>query len=229
MHYALDLWFQKKWRSHGVSGDTIIVRYADDFVVGFQYKQDAEQFLKAAKARFRRFELDLNPDKTRLIEFGRFARERRQKRGEGRPESFDFLGFTHYCTRSRDGKFLLGRKPIAKRMTRTLKRLKEALRRRMHDSVKATAKWLGKVLNGWLNYYAVPTSHRFLERFEKRLKRLWLSMLRRRSQRARFDWTRLANLTAAYWPKLEIRHPWPDVRFAVSANASVTQGRSRMP
>ena len=139
-------------------------------MVVFQYKQDAEQFLKAAKARFRRFELAPNSDKTRLIEFGRFARERRQKRGQGIPESVDFLGFTHHCTRSRDGKFLLGRKPIAKRMTRTLKRLKEALGRRMHDSVKVTAKWLGKVLNGWLNYYAVPTSHRFLERFEKRLK-----------------------------------------------------------
>ena len=229
LHYVLDLWFQKKWRSHEVGGDTIIVRYADDFVVGFQYKQDAEHFLEAVKSRFRSFELDLNPDKTRLIEFGRFASERRRKRGQGRPETFDFLGFTHYCTRSRDGRFLLGRKPIAKRMTRTLKRLKEELRRRMHDDVETTAKWLGKVLDGWLQYFAVPTSHRFLDRFVTRLKRLWLRILRRRSQRDRFDWARLAKLTAAYWPKLEIRHPWPDVRFAVRATASTTQGRSRMP
>ena len=225
LHYVLDLWFQKKWRSREVRGDAIIVRYADDLVAGFQYKRDAERFLNAVKERFGGFDLELHPDKTRLIEFGWFAIERRRERGQGRPETFDFLGFTHYCMETRRGRFLLGRKPVAKRMSRTLKRIKEALRRRMHDSVKATAKWLGKVLNGWLHYYAVPTSRRFLERFAKRLKRLWLATLRRRSQRDRFDWTRLAQLTAAYWPKLEIRHPWPHVRFAVTC----TQGRSLVP
>ena len=205
------------------------MRYADDFVVGFQYKQDAENFLEAVKSRFRSFELDLNSDNAKLIEFARFAIDRRQKRGQGRPETLDFLGFTHYCTRSRDGRFLLGRKPIAKRMTRTQRRLKEELRRRTHDSVETTAKWLGKVLDGWLQYFAVPTSHRFLDRFVTCLKRLWLRILRRRSQRDRFDWTRLATLTAEHWPRLEIRHPWPVQRFAVSDMASATQGRSRMP
>ena len=229
LHYVLDLWFQKKWRSHGVSGDTIIVRYADDFVVGFQYERDAECFLNAVKERFGGFELELHPDKTRLIEFGRFAIQRRRERGLGRPETFGFLGFTHYCATTRRGHFKLGRKPVAKRMSRTLKRIKEALRRRMHDNVEETAKWLGKVVDGWLNYYAVPTSYRFLYRFLLRLKRLWLTILRRRSQKDHFKWASIARLTARHWPKLEIRHPWPDQRFAVSAIGGATQGRSRMP
>ena len=158
LHYVLDLWFQKKWRSHEVTGDAIIVRYADDFVAGFQHKRDAERFLDAAKDRFGRFGLDLHPDKTRLIEFGRYATQRRQERGQGRPETFDFLGFTHYCAVSRRGRFQLKRKPVAKRMSRTLKRIKAVLRRRMHHDVKTTAKWLGKVVDGWLNYFAVPTT-----------------------------------------------------------------------
>ena len=225
LHYVLDLWFQKKWRSHEVKGDTIIVRYADDFVVGFQYERDAERFLNAVKERFESFELEIHPDKTRLIEFGRFALRDRRQRGQGRPETFDFLGFTHYCTKTRRGRFQLGRKPVAKRMSRTLKRIKEVLRRRMHCESKATARWLGKVLNGWLNYFAVPNSYRYLHRFATRLKRLWLRTLRLRSQKDRSKWDDIARLVAAHWPRLEIRHPWPDQRFAVSS----TQGRSRMP
>ena len=158
LHYVLDLWFQQKWRARKATGDTIIVRYADDFVVGCQRKADAEQFLRDLKERLGDFALDLHPDKTRLIEFGRFALVDRRARGERRPETFDFLGFTHYCKKQRNGQFGLGRKPIAKRVTRTLKRLKERLRARMHDDVHETAQWLGKVVNGWLNYYAVPTS-----------------------------------------------------------------------
>ena len=161
LHYDFDLWFQK-WRSHEVKGDTIIVRYADDVVVGFQHQRYAENFLKAVEERLRGFELSLHPDKTRLIEFGRFATGRRRTRGLRRPETFDFLGFTHYCMETRGGNFQLGRKPVAKRMTRTLKRIKEALIRRRHHNVEATAKWLGKVVNVWLNYYAVPTSFPFL-------------------------------------------------------------------
>ena len=229
LHYVLDLWFQKKWRSHEVTGDAIIVRYADDCVAGFQHKRDAERFLDAAKDRFGRFGLDLHPDKIRLIEFGRYATQRRQERGQGRPETFDFLGFTHYCAVSRGGRFQLGRKPVAKRMSRTLKRIKTVLRRRMHHDVKTTAKWLGKVVNGWLNYLAVPTSFRYLYRFVLRLKHLWLRMLRRRSQRDRSGWARVAKLTATHWPKLTIRHPWPDQRLVVSAPRGATQGRSRMP
>ena len=225
LHYVLDLWFQKKWRSHEVKGDTIIVRYADDFVVGFQHKRDAERFLNTVKERFESFELDIHPDKTRLLEFGRSAIQSRRQRGQGSPETFDFLGFTHYCTENRRGRFQVGRKPAAKRMSRTLKRIKEALRRRMHCKSKATARWLGRVLDGWLNYYAVPTSYRYLHRFATRLKRLWLRTLRLRSQKDRSNWADIARLVVAHWPRLEIRHPWPDRRFAVSS----TQGRSWMP
>ena len=225
LHYVLDLWFQKKWRSHGVSGDTIIVRYADDFVVGFQHKWDAERFLDTVKERFERFDLALHPDKTRLIEFGRYATRDRRKRGQGRPETFDFLGLTHYCTETRRGNFMLGRKPVAERMRRTLKRIKEALRRRRHDPVEGTARWLGRVVDGWLNYYAVPTSLRFLHRFIRSLRWLWWRTLRRRSQKDRFDLAGVDKLSATYWPKLKIRHPWPDQRFAVNA----TRGRRRMP
>lgn len=222
LHYVLDLWFQKKWRSHGVSGETIIVRYADDFVVGFQNKWYAECFLNAVKERFGDFGLELHPGKTRLIEFGRFATSGRRQRGLGKPETFDFLGFTHYCTETRRGHFQLGRKPVAKRMSRTLKRIKEVLRRRMHDDVEDTAKWLGKVLDGWLNYYAVPTSSRYLCRFVDRLKRMWLSIVHRRSQKDRFTWASIDELKAQHWPKPKVRHPWPDQRFAVTRLASAT-------
>ena len=229
LHYVLDLWFQKKWRRREVSGETIIVRYADDFVVGFHYKRDAERFLDAVRQRFESFELALHPDKTRLVEFGRFALENRRQRGEGRPETFDFLGFTHYCTNTRKGHFQLGRKPVAKRISRTLKRIREALRRRMHANVEDTARWLGKVLGGWLNYYAVPGSFRHLDRFVQRLKRMWRTMLRRRSQKDRAKWSSIDRLAERYWPRVEIRHPWPDQRLAVSARHGATRGRSRMP
>ena len=138
LHYVLDLWFQKKWRTHEAKGDTLIVRYADDFVVGFQHKRDAERFLHDLKARLGSFELDLHPEKTRLIEFGRFAVMDRRQRGFGKPETFDFLGFTHYCAKDRKGRFRMGRKPIAKRMIRTLKRIKKELRRRMRQGVEET-------------------------------------------------------------------------------------------
>ena len=224
LHYVLDLWFQKKWRAHEVKGDTIIVRYADDFVVGFQHKQDAERFPHDLKERLGRFELELHPDKTRLIEFGRFAIKDRRQRGLGKPETFDFPGFTHYCAKDRKGRFQLGRKPVSRRMTRTLKRIKEELRRRMHNDVDQTARWLGRVLDGWLNYFAVPTSYRYLGRFVQRLKVLWLRTLRRRSQKDRYSGNRMERRTAKYWPTLEIRHPWPSQRFAVNS----TQGRSRV-
>ena len=229
LHYVLDLWFHKKWRSREVNGETIIVRYADDFVAGFQHKRDAERFLDAVKERFGTFDLELHPDKTRLIEFGRFAHRDRRQRGQGRPETFDFLGFTHYCTKSRRGYFLLGRKPVSKRMARTLKRIKEELRRRMHCDVVDTARWLGKVVDGWLNYFAVPTSTLYLRRFVERLKRLWLKVLRRRSQKDRFSLDQIKILVEKHWPRPLIRHPWPDQRLAVSVSHGGTRGRSRMP
>ena len=187
LHYVLDLWFHRKWRSREVNGESIIVRYADDFVAGFQHERDAKRFLDAVKERFGSFDLELHTDKTRLIEFGRFACERRRRRWQGRPETFDFLGFTHYCMETRRGRFQLGRKPVAKRMSRTLKRIKQALRWRMHGDVIATARWLGKVVEGWLNYFAVPTSSPYMRRFVQRLKRLWLKTLRRRSQKDRYS------------------------------------------
>ena len=163
------------------------------------------------------FALELHPDKTRLIEFGRFAMANRRARGERRPETFDFLGFTHYCRKTRNGGFGLGRKPIAKRVTRTLKRLKERLRMRMHEDVHETAQWLGKVVNGWLNYYAVPTSSRALGGFVRRLECIWLKTLRRRSQRTPTTIADVARrLAALYWPPVRVRHPWPTVRFAVN-------------
>ena len=158
LHYALDLWYAKKWRPQETEGDAIIVRYADDFVTGFQHRNDAERFLQDLRARLAEFGLELHPEKTRLLEFGRFAAESRRRNGQSKPETFDFLGFTHYCGSTRAGRFKLGRKPIAKRMRRKLQALKETLRKRMHADKYAVGRWLGQVLRGWLNYYAVPHS-----------------------------------------------------------------------
>ena len=216
LHFVLDLWFQRKWRARIARGETIIVRYADDFVVGFQYKRDAERFLCDLKDRLADFSLDLHPEKTRLIEFGRFAMADRRARGDRRPETFDFLGFTHYCRTTRKGHFGLGRKPIRKRVNRTLKRIEAELRRRMHDNVYEVAIWLGRVVGGWLRYYAVPTSFRSLKMFGFRLKRLWMRVLRRRSQKDCFNWGKVELLAAVFWPPLRIAHPWPDRRFAVN-------------
>ncbi len=216
LHYVLDLWVAKKWRPQEARGEMYIVRYADDYVAGFELRGDAQRFLRALKARFSRFGLELHPEKTRLIEFGRFAEKDRRARGERRPETFDFLGFTHYCRRTRKGRFGLGRKPERKRMSRTLKRIGMVLRKRMHDEVIPTGRWLGKVLRGWLHYYAVPTSFESLSSFVKRLQRIWYRILRERSQKDRFSWERLRSICAAYWPKLRIVHPWPQQRFAVN-------------
>ena len=215
LHYVLDLWFHKEWRARAARGNTIIVRYADDFVVGFQYQRDAERFLHDVKERMASFSLELHPDKTRLIEFGRFAQKNRRARGERRPETFDFLGFTHYCRTTRNGKFGLGRKPVGKRVDQTLRRIGAELRRRMHHNPYEVAKWLGKILNGWLRYYAVPTSSPSLRRFAFRLRRMWLRVLRRRSQTDRTKLDKLGRVAAAFWPPLQILHPWPEQRFAV--------------
>ena len=215
LHYVLDLWFQRRWRPNVPGGEAVIVRYADDFVVGFQSKEDAERFLEDLKERLAEFGLDVHPEKTRLVEFGRFAAANRERRGQGQPETFDFLGFTHYVTTTKSGRFRLGRKPIAKRMSRTLKRIREVLRKRWHHDRWEVGRWLGQVLNGWLNYYAVPGSSRWLRGFVRRLKRLWLAALRRRSQRDRFAWKKMERMTELLGPNVTIRHPWPDRRFAV--------------
>ena len=196
-------------------------------MVGFQYKREAAHFLRDLKERLKRFGLSLHTGKTRLIEFGRFASSNRKKQGKGRPETFDFLGFTHYCRTTRKGRFGLGRKPIAKRMARFLKRVKRQLLRRRHRDVHATGKWLGQVLNGWLNYYAVPTSFPYLARCHRRLCWLWCRVLRRRSQKDKTSWATVAELAEKYWPPLTIRHPWPDARFTVMRDGA-TRERSRM-
>ena len=189
---------------------------ATHLVVGCQRKADAEELLRDLKERLGQFALDLHPDKTRLIEFGRFALVDRLVRGERRPETFDFLGFTHYCKKKRNGRFGLGRKPIAKLVRRTLKRLKEKLRERMHEDVHETAQWLGKVVNGWLTYYAVPTSSPTLRGFARRLLWIWLHILRGRSQKDRTTIASITRLAAVYWPPVSIRHPWPTARFTVT-------------
>ena len=166
--------------------------------------------------RLTRFGLSLHQDKTRLVECGRFAVMNRHQRGVGKPETFDFLGFTHYCTTTRRGRFRLGRKPIAKRVNRTLARIDEVLRKRWHHDIWEVGKWLGRVCEGWLNYFAVPGSSRFIRAFLRRLQRRWMRALRRRSQRACFDWRRLERMTEILWPRASIRHPWPDQRFAVN-------------
>lgn len=215
LHYVLDLWFHRKWRRHVPGGEVRIVRYADDFVVGFQYRQEAERFLDDLKRRLAKFGLDLHPTKTRLVEFGRFAAADRKHRGQSRPETFDFLGFTHFVTTTRRGRFRLGRKPMAKRMGRTLQRIRGVLRKRLHHDIWDVGQWLGQVVNGWLHYFAVPGSSRWLRAFAHQVKRLWLAALRRRSNRHRFAWKRMERMTELLWPPVRIRHPWPDRRFAV--------------
>ena len=216
LHYVLDLWFDRKWRPNAAEGEAVIIRYADDVVVGFQHKRDAERYLRDLRARLAKFGLRLHPDKTRLVEFGRFAVANRRLRGAGKPETLDFLGLTHFCTTTRRGRFRLGRKPIAKRVNRTLARIDAALRKRWHHDIWEVGQWLGRVCNGWLNYYAVPGSMKFLRWFVRRMQRLWMRALRRRSQRDRFSWARLERMTTLLWPRVTMRHPWPDRRFAVN-------------
>lgn len=165
--------------------------------------------------RLAEFGLALHPTKTRLIEFGRFAVKDRKRRGLGKPETFDFLGMTHYCTVTRKGWFRLGRKPARKRVTRTIRRLWEALRKRWHVDKHENARWLGRVLRGWLSYYAVPGSFRYLNAFVYIVKRLFLRALRRRSQKDRTSWEAVDQLSKRYWPKVRILHPWPNQRLTV--------------
>ena len=216
LHYVLDLWVHKLWRNRYAGGDMIFVRYADDYTVGFQHKEDAERFLHDLTARLARFGLDLHPDKTQLIEFGRFAVANRAKRRQGKPDTFDFLGMTHYCARNRTGTFRVGRRPSRKRVRRTLRRIKESLHRRQHEDMRDTARWLGRVINGWLNYYAVPGTSYACSTFAYRVMRLFMRSLRRRSQKDRTAWPTVARLCRQYWPSLRTRHPWPAQRLTVS-------------
>jgi RNA-directed DNA polymerase len=215
LHYVLDLWAER-WRRHEATGDMIIVRYADDFIIGFEHESDARHFLDAMHARLREFSLALHPDKTRLIEFGRFAADRRAQRGLGKPETFDFLGFTFICGKSRRGKFLITRKSRRDRMRAKLKSIKEALRLRMHEPIPTQGKWLAQVVGGYFNYHAVPTNGPMLATFRFLVTELWRRTLRRRSQKDRMNWQRITRLVDRWLPPPRILHPWPELRFAVT-------------
>lgn len=213
LHYVFDLW-AKRWRKHQARGQVIFVRYADDIVVGFQYEADAKRFMADLRQRMEEFSLSLHPVKTRLIEFGRFAAERRSRRGLGKPETFNFLGFTHICGRSLQGAFLLLRKTRGDRMRLKLGAIKEELRRRWHDSIVQQGQWLGQVVRGYFNYHAVPTNAERLGDFRHHVLNLWRRALKRRSQRDRTTWTDMDRLAATFLPPARILHPWPDARFA---------------
>jgi len=198
-----------------------VVRFADDFIVGFQYLGDAKQFLSDLRERFAKFGLELHPDKTRLIEFGRFAASNRAAQGLGKPDTFDFLGFTHICGKGRKGSFWLRRITNSRRVRAKLKQVKDQLQRRRHLAVPEQGRWLASVVRGHLAYYAVPGNGRAINAFRVQIGRHWLRALRRRSQRYRLSWERMTRLIARWLPPVSVVHPYPEARFAVR-----TQGRS---
>ena len=213
LHYAFDMWIQQ-WRKHQATGDLVVVRYADDIVVGFENRTDAERFLSEWKERMQKFGLELHPDKTRLIEFGRHASENRKKRGEDKPETFHFMGFTHMCGQTRKtGRFIVKRKTIRKRLSAKLKELKEELRRRWHEPVAEVGKWLKSVVRGYFNYHAVPGNMDSLNSFRAQVIWRWYRAVRRRSQRDRMTWDRFWPLVDRWIPSAKIPHPHPNVRF----------------
>lgn len=213
LHYVLDQWADE-WRHKQARGDVIIVRYADDFIVGFQLERDAQAFLQALRARLREHRLELHPDKTRLIEFGRFALDRRTKRGEGKPETFNFLGFTHICVNTETG-FWVKRIPMKERVHAKLRKLKTALRRAMHRPVAVIGAWLRRVLKGLYAYYAVPGGLWQLSKMRRQLGYFWFKALRRRSQKRTLNWGRMGQLVEQWLPKPRIMHPLPATRFRV--------------
>jgi RNA-directed DNA polymerase len=213
LHYAYDLWVNQ-WRRKTAKGDMIVVRYADDAVLGFEHRAEAEAFLEELRERMRKFGLELHPDKTRLIEFGRYAKERRERRGEDRPETFDFLGFTHMCGKTRKGNwFTIRRQTVKKRMRRKLQAVKQELRKRWHKRVAENGEWLRSVVQGYFNYHAVPGNFAALRIFRREVARMWLAALRRRSQRDRHSWERFGQIVGRYLPVPQILHPHPGDRF----------------
>jgi RNA-directed DNA polymerase len=215
LHYVLDLWVQQ-WRKREAKGEVVIVRYADDFILGFQYREEAERFLKALEARMRQFGLEVHSEKTRLIEFGRFAMGNRERRGEGKPETFDFLGFTHICALTRDGRFTIKRQSIAKRLRRKVQEVRGKLREMRHAALPEQGSWLRQVIRGYYNYHAVPGNRSALDAFRTLLARAWFQSLRRRSQQARqLTWDRMQDVIRRWLPKPRILHPYPNQRFCV--------------
>jgi RNA-directed DNA polymerase len=215
LHYCFDLW-AARWRRREATGDMIIVRFADDIVVGFEHETDARRFWDAMRERLQEFSLTLHPDKTRLIEFGRHAAANRERRGLGKPETFTFLGFTFISGKSRRGNFLLHRKTRSDRMRAKLKEVKAELRRRKHSLIPEQGKWLKEIVTGYFAYHAVPTNFRALQVFRAHITALWLRTLRRRSQKDRTNWVRIAKLSDEFLPRPQILHPWPSQRFAVT-------------
>jgi len=213
LHYVFDLW-ARQWRRKSARGDMIMVRYADDAVLGFEHRKDAEAFLEQMRERMRKFGLELHPEKTRLIEFGRFAEDNRERRGEGKPETFDFLGFTHMCGKTRKGKwFTVRRQTIKKRLRSKLQAVRQELRKRWHERIAETGEWLRSVVQGYFNYHAVPGNFAALQTFRREVARAWLEALRRRSQRHRLPWERFRSIIERYLPLPRILHPEPGVRF----------------
>ena len=220
LHYVFDLWADQ-WRRRHARGDVILTRFADDYVAGFEHREDAERFLSDLRDRFAQFGLELHPEKTRLIEFGRFAAQNRARRGDRKPDTFDFLGFTHICATDRHGRFKLKRVTSKKKMRVKLKSVKTEMRRRMHLPIPAQERWLARVLDGHYNYYAVPDNSEALRGFRERVIRHWRHALARRSQKGRITWARTRYLADRWLPQPRILHPWPNVRFDAR-----TRGRS---
>ena len=220
LHYVFDLWADQ-WRRRNARGDVILTRFADDYIAGFEHRDDAERFLAELRDRFAKFGLELHPDKTRLIEFGRFAAERRAGRGEGKPETFEFLGFTHICAKTTSGRFTLKRITSKKRMAAKLSEVKAELMRRRHLPIPDQGRWLASVVRGHVNYYAVPSNSDAIIAFRTQATRHWCHALRRRSQRHRLDWQRMSRLAYRWLPPARLVHPYPEVRFDAK-----TQGRS---
>jgi RNA-directed DNA polymerase len=214
LHYVFDLWAQQ-WRQRHAQGDVILVRYADDIVAGFEHQAEAERFLADLRDRMAAFGLTLHPEKTRLIEFGRHAAANRRSRGLGKPETFDFLGFTHISGRSRRGAFQLKRKTRSDRMRAKLRAVKDALRRRMHETIDEQGRWLNRVVRGFYAYHAVPTNSAALWDFRYHITDLWRRTLRWRSQKDATTWARMTALQHRWLPRPRITHLWPSQRFAV--------------
>jgi group II intron reverse transcriptase/maturase len=214
LHYSLDLWAER-WRRHEATGDMIIVRYADDVVVGFEHESDARRFWDAMRERLQKFSLSLHPEKTRLLEFGRHAATNRKRRGLGQPETFNFLGFTLICGKSLRGRFLLKRRSRRDRMKAKLKEVAGELRQRMHQSIPAQGIWLKQVVTGYFAYHAVPTNWAALGAFRAQITRQWRWTLRRRSQKSALTWDRMKKVADDWLPKPRILHPWPNQRFVV--------------
>ena len=213
LHYVYDLWVHR-WRRTKATGDVIVIRYADDTIIGFEHEHEARAFLQELQERMRTFDLALHPDKTRLIRFGRHAAKQRENLGEGKPETFDFLGFTHFSTRSRRrDTFVIGRKTIKKRMRAKLQAIKMELRVRMHDPIAKTGAWVKQMLQGHLNYFAVSGNDPSLWCFSNEVRTRWLRSLRRRSQKAFLSWEKFTLIVDRFFPPIRILHPLPCHRF----------------